>query len=246
MVLPCPVRGVDTSVYDAGSVSDVWDPTFEQRSHAFAPLAAAMAPFREHRVFPTIDEWNAHVPSGLTSVAGAPIRFIPQPPKRPDRMPYDESIYTHGQVPSRSDNWHDFFNMLVWLTFPLTKRAINARQRAAFRPHASARTPEQDALAMLDEGGALVVTNEDIDDVVNRGDAEALAKTNARVIVLGHAIYEHLVVGAGPVRAFAQVIRVTDPAAADRELAAMLERAPPLYDKSRLALPIVDALFAAR
>jgi hypothetical protein len=228
-------------------VSDVWDPSFEQRSPAFAPLADAIAPFRGHRDWPTIDEWNAHVPSGLSSAFGAPIRFFPQGPKRPDRLPYDESIYTFGKVPSRPRNWHDFFNMLVWLTFPLTKRAINARQRALLRPGAKVRTPEQDALAMLDEGGALVLTNEPIDDIVNRGDAEALARSGARVLILGHAIYEHLVLGRGAVRAFVQVIHgANDARAADRELAAMLERAPLVHDKSRLALPIVDALFAAR
>jgi len=224
---------------------DAWDPNFAGRHPAFAALRAAAAPFGEHQEWPPIAEWNAHVPLSLMSVGGAQISFIEQPPKKKGALPYDERIYTHGEVPSRPNNWHDFFNMLVWLTFPATKRAINARQRAALRPGAPTRTPEQDALAMLDEGGAIVLTTQPVDDIVRRGDAEALARTDARVLVLGHAIYEHLVVGSGIVRAFVQVIE-GDPSAADRELASRLERAPPVYDKSRIALPIVDALFAAR
>jgi hypothetical protein len=184
-----------------------WDPDFPRRSAAFATLATAAAPFRARAEWPTIDEWNAQVPAALTSASGAPIRFVPQPAKKKGAMPYDERIYTLGEVPSRPNNWHDFFNMLVWLTFPATKRAINARQRAALRPGAPTRTPEQDALAMLDEGGALVLTTTPIADVVHRGDASALAEHvvagDARVVILGHAIYEHLVVGSGVVRAFA-------------------------------------------
>jgi hypothetical protein len=225
--------------------SDAWDRHVAERHAAFSTLAPAFDPFRGHNAWPTIAEWNAHAPPSLKSASGAPIKFIEQPPKKKGALPYDERIYTHGEVPSRPNNWHDFFNMLVWLTFPATKRAINARQRAALRPGAPTRTPEQDALAMLDEGGAIVLTTQPVDDIVRRGDAEALARTEARVLVLGHAIYEHLVVGSGIVRAFVQVIE-GDPSAADRELASRLERAPPVYDKSRIALPIVDALFAAR
>ena len=230
--------------------SDAWDRHFADRHPAFVALASALAPFRGHARWPTVDDWNAHVPASLTSVSGAPIKFIPQPPKKKGAIPYDERIFTLGEVPSRPHNWHDFFNMLVWLTFPNTKRAINARQRSALRPGAPTRTPEQDALAMLDEGGALVLTKTPIAEIVHRGDASALAERvaagDARVVILGHAIYEHLVVGSGVVRAFVQVIKAVDLEAADRELARSLERAAPLPDKSRVPLPIVDALFPAR
>jgi len=228
------------------SARDEWSASVVERHPAFATLARAFAPFREHRDWPTIDEWNAHVPATLTSVAGAPIKFIPQPAKKKGALPYDERIFTRGEVPSRPHNWHDFFNMLVWLTFPRTKRAINSRQRALLRPGAPARTPEQDALAMLDEGGAVVVTSDSIEDVVHRGDADALGehvrRGSARVVILGHAIYEHLVVGSGVVRAFVQVVRDD----VDVELARALELAAPRPDKSRVPLPIVDALFPAR
>ena len=56
--------------------------------------------------------------------------------------------------------------MLAWATFPRAKRMVNARQVAALRARAAepssrlpgARTREQDALAMLDEGGLIVLS----------------------------------------------------------------------------------------
>lgn len=151
-----------------------------------------MAPFRAHRDWPTLDDWNAAF-RPLLSAGGAPIKFVAQPPKRRKRDLndlYDERIYTRGEVPSRARTWHDFFNMLVWATFPAIKRAINARQRRALRARLtpdmirlpSARTREQDLLAMLDEGGVMAVDGEHH--------------------ILGHAIYEHLVLNTTPVHAY--------------------------------------------
>jgi hypothetical protein len=32
-----------------------------------------------------------------------------------------------GEVPTRSRNWHDWFNALAWLAWPHSKAALNAR-----------------------------------------------------------------------------------------------------------------------
>jgi hypothetical protein len=208
---------------------DRWDPHFDRDREVFAPLASAMEPFRRHTSWPTLDEWNAAFPP-LLSTGGAPIRFVPQPPKRRagpvdiDAI-YDERIFTRGEVPSRATTWHDFFNMLVWATFPATKRAINARQRAALRARVhpgmerlpGARTREQDMLAMLDEGGAL------------QGD---------RLWILGHAIYEHLVTGQHEAKALIIDVRAATLAQADRALAGELEGGA-MFTLDRPATPIV-------
>ncbi len=214
-------------------VADRWDPEFDRNRRAFAPLARAFAPFRAHRDWPALDDWNAAFPP-LLSAGGAPIRFVAQPPKRRggpvdiDAI-YDERIFTRGEVPSRARTWHDFFNMLVWATFPRTKRAINARQRAALRARVhpgmerlpGARTREQDMLAMLDEGGAL------------RG---------AELWILGHAIYEHLVTEQHEAKALVVEISAMSLAEADAALAAELERGA-MIPLAHAATPIVDALF---
>jgi hypothetical protein len=68
-----------------------------------------------------------------------------------------------GEVPTRPHNLHDALNALVWARFPRAKRALCARHLVLAR--ARPRTPpgqqrlrsrEQDAAAMLDEGGMLL------------------------------------------------------------------------------------------
>jgi hypothetical protein len=39
---------------------------------------------------------------------------------------YEPRCYLSGEVQTRANNDHDFFNALVWLTFPRSKAAINA------------------------------------------------------------------------------------------------------------------------
>jgi hypothetical protein len=97
-------------------------------------------------------------------------------------------------------------NALVWATFPRAKRALHERQHGLVVPAApgeSARRPrELDALALLDEGGLVVVLAKgslpsESADIAARERAleEAIAAGEATAFVFGHAIYEGLVLG---------------------------------------------------
>ena len=65
----------------------------------------------------------------------------------------------------RSNNWHDLFNALVWITFPKTKAALNARHfHALMKERASGaltRGAVRDVNTLLDESGVIVVYAED-------------------------------------------------------------------------------------
>lgn len=252
-----------------------WDPWFFARHPAFEALAPAASRFTGHASWPAVDAWNdALADLALTTSTGAALRFVPQPPRRKTREPidpatlYEVRICERGEVPSRGAQWHDFLNMLCWATFPRAKRALNARQRRAVRawlpPGATrlpgARTREQDALAILDEGGAVVPClapfARDLQHAIACDDLDAVAAlvgaSKARVIPFGHASYEHLVARHATVRALPIVVpmdalpRATTELvdAADRALAARLEDpcflAIPSEDP---ALPMSDALF---
>ena len=56
------------------------------------------------------------------------VQFAPQEQLPPDEA-YEAFIWRTGTVPTR-DNLHDFFNGLVWLAFPETKRRLNELQAA--------------------------------------------------------------------------------------------------------------------
>lgn len=148
--------------------------------------------------------------------ARAGVRFAPAPRsgrhgrRRPPPRPYDAAITEDGEVPTRERNLHDLMNALVWSVFPRSKRALHARQHAlvslsgpAHPGEAKRRTPEGDALAMLDEGGLLVLAvaerREQIDHASKRGDVDRIALLagagHARAVAFGHALYEHVAGG---------------------------------------------------
>src|SRR4051812_35399984 len=111
-----------------------WDPAFAGSHPAFAPLRAAASRFASFAAWPPVEAWNAALADlSLATAAGAPLRFVAQPPKRRRTEPidpatlYDVRIHDRGEVPSRERSWHDFLNMLCWATFPRAKAALNAR-----------------------------------------------------------------------------------------------------------------------
>lgn len=70
---------------------------------------------------------------------------------------YEVHIATTGEVPTRSENWHDLFNAFIWCAFPLTKTEITARHLALIQENGlSVRCKKRDALTLLDECGVLL------------------------------------------------------------------------------------------
>jgi hypothetical protein len=94
------------------------------------------------------------------AASGAPIRFV-----LPEEgaTGYEESVYARGEVETRADNWHDFFNALAWLVYPRTKRVLNGRHHAAMQAQRaeglSARGAVRDAITQFDECGIVVASS---------------------------------------------------------------------------------------
>ncbi|HSY20510.1 MAG TPA: DUF3025 domain-containing protein [Polyangiaceae bacterium] len=232
-----------------------FDPRFCARSPHFWPLRRALGAIGPGEDFPTVGDF-ARVFAG-----DPPVRFVPaSPPRRrtplDPRALYDARITLDGVVPTRERCWHDFMNALVWGTFPRAKRALHARQHRAIaariapgaRTLPPARTRELDALALLDEGGVVLLARDPagLRAALMAGDPGALEAAvgagDARGIVFGHAIYESLALGVAPAIVAAVVVDDADDARracgeadriahADRVLEALLE------DSARLMTP---------
>jgi hypothetical protein len=144
---------------------------------------------------------RAAAQAGVRNHRGLPIRFVPQS-ELPDGMAYEAHISATGGIPTRA-NLHDFFNALVWLTFPAIKARLNALQAAEI-----SRTPERrerrgrlrDAATIFDENAALLVTrNPDLVEslrahrwrevFITRRDEFA---SGCEVWLFGHALMEKL------------------------------------------------------
>lgn len=93
------------------------------------------------------------------AASGVSIRFAP-PGK--DAAGYEERVHALGQVETRADNWHDFFNALAWLAYPRTKRVLNGRHHAALMAQRAAgsraRGAVRDAITQFDECGIVVAS----------------------------------------------------------------------------------------
>jgi hypothetical protein len=128
---------------------------------------------------------------------GQPVRFVPP---RPDGLVYECRIWDSGEVETRPDNWHDFFNALVWLSFPQTKIAVSAAHMRAMQAPGAARGTTRDALTHFDECGIGVLsTQPELLDLLRGFRWKELfverredVKRCMRFVIFGHATYEQL------------------------------------------------------
>ena len=115
---------------------------------------------------------------------------------------YEGHVAQHGEVPTRSHDWHDFFNALAWRIWPRSKTALNHAHIAALatREPGAPRCRRRDALTQFDECGLLVVSHDArILDALARHawhdvfvHARADLARSTRFLVFGHALWDQL------------------------------------------------------
>ena len=170
-----------------------------------------------------LDAFNRNAPAlGLRNHQGLPLRFVPQS-ALPEGTAYEAFIGATGGVPTR-DNLHDFFNALVWQTFPLIKRQLNALQAAQIAQAGvgKSRGPARDAATIFDENAALLLVREGgaghalVDALRGHQWLEALFERRAmfghdvQIWLFGHALMEKLVAPRKAITAHTRVIFAGD------------------------------------
>lgn len=140
---------------------------------------------------------------GIKNHRSLPLRFVPQA-ELPAGVAYETFISETGGVPTR-DNLHDFFNALVWLSYPGIKVQLNDMQAREIesRKHAPAvtRGKLRDAATIFDENAVLFLTsNPEIDKMLRQHDWQQLFIERRTIIqqectihLFGHALMEKLV-----------------------------------------------------
>ena len=165
----------------------------------------------------------------LRNHIGLPISFVPQA-SLPEGTAYEEFISATGKVPTR-DNLHDFFNGLVWQTFPLIKRELNALQAAQIAAAGGvgkSRGPARDAATIFDENAALLLVRASsegralVDELrahcwesalfEKRAlfERRAMFGPDAQLWLFGHALMEKLVAPRKAITAHTRVVFVDD------------------------------------
>ena len=160
-----------------------WNRSALLKSPLFAPLHPILAELGEGD-FPTLQDCNTLLGTyqpPVTVQNGKPVRFVPQEcGKLAFEAQYEPRCYLSGEVQMRSHNWHDFFNALVWLGFPNTKAALNARHyRALMDERANGDTVRgslRDVNTLLDESGVIVAYSNDNPDAHSGSDLAGLLR----------------------------------------------------------------------
>jgi hypothetical protein len=194
-------------------------------------LPAAMPVVQAAAVHSLRSNWRqalnaAAVADALQNHRGMPIRFVPQADLPPDTA-YEAFISATGSVPTR-DNLHDFFNALVWLTFPGIKAQLNALQSAEIARSAAATsdvTPAhagrgklRDAATIFDENAALLIARDrSLVDALRAHRWREVFMTrrtafqhDCEVWLFGHALIEKLVSPYKAITAHAWVVIADD------------------------------------
>ena len=150
----------------------------------------------------------AQVAAGASSAAAlnaslapltTPVRFVSQSDLPPGEA-YESYIFDSNCCPTR-EGLHDFFNGLVWLRFPLTKRRLNQLHVAqiAHTGIQPVRGPARDGLTLFDENAAFLQAPDSLWDALVAKDWHCLFVDlralwqQAHLVLFGHALLEKLV-----------------------------------------------------
>ncbi len=161
----------------------------------------------EHRkTWPKLEHYQQilqqNVP-GLCSDSGSPLKFVPQgskPVHAEDH--YEARIYLKGEIQTRANNWHDFFQVLIWSIFPKTKSTLNdlhySESQLTNKMPNTNRGPLENAIALFDECGSIIIScKEELLTLIREfqwkilfHEKKLLVEEHLRCFVFGHAMYE--------------------------------------------------------
>lgn len=186
-----------------------WDANFVSFSPIFAPLRYLADKFTIYKNgWPKLEDYQnilAELPEPILTQSGQTLKIVQQDGK-PGHFHdhYAPRIYLSGEIQTRTENWHDFFQYLTWFMFPKTKAVINATHvpaaqlRIEKNTDLGKRSPIENMLSLFDEGGAVILCSDPsmlqlIRDFKwkelfwqRRNELESKLK----LVTFGHALYE--------------------------------------------------------
>jgi len=150
--------------------------------------------------WPDCEQLMTLLEKNLCSYSAKPISMAIQDNSLPyPEMSYEERIYHTGIISTREKNWHDFFNAMIWVLFPQTKKFLNYLhiQELENQPNTQ-RTIARDAITHLDESGVIIVSSQQslIDGLRSHNWLDVfyqqrdLWSKNIAAYIFGHGIYE--------------------------------------------------------
>ncbi|MBV2128472.1 DUF3025 domain-containing protein [Arsukibacterium indicum] len=129
------------------------------------------------------------------------VKFVDNEALSADGRYYEAYIYATGQVPTRNENWHDFFGGLIWCLFPQTKKLLNQLHMEEISKHgAKQRSKLRNKLTLFDECGVVICLEPAMQQHAEMLRTHQWQQTfitqrsnwwqGVRPVIFGHAIYE--------------------------------------------------------
>lgn len=186
-----------------------WNPDFSALSPLFMPIAdLAMILIKNNKEnWPDLSDYQHLLKANvgeLYSQQGAAIHFVSQAKKTAHfNHQYESRIYLEGEIQTRTENWHDFFQVLIWCLFPRIKIQLNTlHYQASAKRYSSSgqqnRSAIENALTLFDECGVIIASSDSSllelirefrwKELFWRRRAEI--EQNLHCVIVGHALYE--------------------------------------------------------
>ena len=153
-------------------INQKWDANFASFSPIFLPLKQLANNFSHFdKAWPQLKDYQAllsELSEPILTKSGKPLKIVEQDGK-PGHFNehYAPRIYMSGEIQTRTENWHDFFQFLTWIMFPKTKAVINsihipaAKERIDNNVELGRRSPIENMLSLFDEGGAVILSSDE-------------------------------------------------------------------------------------
>jgi hypothetical protein len=185
-------------------MADRWQADFFQNNILFKDLSSVATWFKDFTDWPALNDYNTLLRSeagDIHSLSGASLGFVAQAEKpRQLHDSYEARIYLKGEIQTRLQNWHDFFQVMVWSSYPRTKQLINQLHYKALsnRAIANKRSTVENSLTLFDECGAIIVSSDSglLKLLVNFEWNELFLthreafNRNIKCFIFGHALFE--------------------------------------------------------
>lgn len=186
----------------AKTTIDIWNPKFLTLSPIFNSIKTVSQPFTQFEQWPTLEQFTIEFEKQNTKnkkqISVLPIGQGYTPEKFDDQ--YESRIYLKGELQTRLENWHDFFNATAWLQFPKIKSALNSLhfENSKNRVAGTNRSPLENAIALFDECGAVIVADDEKHlDLIRKHEWKEVFWENKELwskhiqcYVFGHAMHE--------------------------------------------------------
>ena len=183
-----------------------WDSNFVNRSAIFESFSFLGKYLADFSCWPSVHDLNnlcALRNQIIVTRSGKPVNFVSQQFGKQNReQKYESRIYLSGHIQTRAQNWHDFFNALVWQVFPQSKSILNQihyrAQLTESKSNINNRCAIRDAATSFDESGVIVISsNRTLIQLLEHFQWKELfwrhrksILSSMRFFVYGHGLYE--------------------------------------------------------